>query len=160
MASKTKKAPGRKASQSSSSLVDEQLERYREMRDFSKTAEPSGKDGGKPPAKAGSLPFVIQKHAASRLHYDFRLGLNGVLKSWAVTKGPSYYPGDKRLAVQVEDHPWEYAGFEGTIPKGQYGGGSVMVWDKGEWIPHGDPEQGLRDDELKFELRGKKLKGN
>jgi bifunctional non-homologous end joining protein LigD len=111
-------------------------------------------------AEEKALPFVVQKHAATRLHYDFRLGLNGVLKSWAVTKGPSYYPGDKRLAVQVEDHPWEYAGFEGTIPKGQYGGGTVMVWDKGEWIPHGDPEQGLKDGELKFELRGKKLKGN
>src|ERR1700691_6517779 len=102
MASKTKKAPGRKAARSSSSLVDEQLERYREMRDFSKTAEPSGKDGGKDggkhaasPSKAGALPFVIQKHAATRLHYDFRLGLHGVLKSWAVTKGPSYVPGDK-----------------------------------------------------------------
>ena len=131
------------------------------MRDFSVTAEPKGaksKPGLGREEKA--LPFVVQKHAATRLHYDFRLGLNGVLKSWAVTKGPSYYPGDKRLAVQVEDHPWEYAGFEGTIPKGQYGGGTVMVWDKGEWIPHGDAEQGLRDGELKFELRGKKLKGN
>jgi bifunctional non-homologous end joining protein LigD len=159
MASKTKKAPGRKASQSSSSLVDEQLERYREMRDFSKTAEPSGKDGGKPPAKAGSLPFVIQKHAATRLHYDFRLGLDGVLKSWAVTKGPSYVPGDKRLAVQVEDHPMEYGGFEGSIPKGQYGGGTVMLWDEGTWEPLGDADEALAKGNLKFILHGKKLQG-
>ena len=116
MAGKTKKA-----APTSSGLVDEQLERYRSMRDFGKTAEPSGKT--KSTETTGSLPFVIQKHAATRLHYDFRLGLHGVLKSWAVTKGPSYVPGDKRLAVQVEDHPMEYGGFEGTIPKGQYGGG-------------------------------------
>lgn len=137
------------------------MTRYQSMRDFSVTAEPSGAKNEPGPQRAmKALPFVVQKHAATRLHYDFRLGLDGVLKSWAVTKGPSYYPGDKRLAVQVEDHPWEYAGFEGTIPKGQYGGGTVMVWDKGEWVPHGDAEQGLKDGELKFELRGKKLKGN
>jgi bifunctional non-homologous end joining protein LigD len=131
------------------------------MRDFSVTAEPRGaKTKLRAADGAKALPFVVQKHAATRLHYDFRLGLDGVLKSWAVTKGPSYYPGDKRLAVQVEDHPWEYADFEGTIPKGQYGGGTVMVWDKGEWVPQGDAEQGLIDGELKFELRGKKLKGN
>jgi len=131
------------------------------MRDFSVTAEPQGaKSKPRAAGAAKALPFVVQKHAATRLHYDFRLGLDGVLKSWAVTKGPSYYPGDKRLAVQVEDHPWEYAGFEGTIPKGQYGGGTVMVWDEGEWIPHGDAEQDLIDGELKFELHGKKLKGN
>ena len=88
------------------------------MRDWSNSAQPSGKDGGKPPAKAGSLPFVIQKHAAPRLHYDFRLGLEGVLINWAVTKGPSYVPGVKRLAVQVEDHPIEYGGFEGVVPEG------------------------------------------
>jgi bifunctional non-homologous end joining protein LigD len=131
------------------------------MRDFKVTREPRGGNGRQRPASgAKPLPFVVQKHAATRLHYDFRLGLDGVLKSWAVTKGPSYYPGDKRLAVQVEDHPWEYAGFEGIIPKGQYGGGTVMVWDKGEWFPRGDAEEGLRNGELKFELRGKKLKGN
>jgi bifunctional non-homologous end joining protein LigD len=131
------------------------------MRDFSVTAEPRGvQTKSRVAGGENALPFVVQKHAATRLHYDFRLGLDGVLKSWAVTKGPSYYPGDKRLAVQVEDHPWEYAGFEGTIPKGQYGGGTVMVWDEGQWIPHGDAEQGLKDGELKFELRGKKLKGN
>ncbi|MGB0063047.1 MAG: non-homologous end-joining DNA ligase, partial [Terracidiphilus sp.] len=103
---------------------------------------------------------MVQKHAATRLHYDFRLGWDGVLKSWAVTKGPSYYPGDKRLAVQVEDHPWDYRDFEGTIPKGQYGGGTVMVWDEGEWLPLGDVDRGLNDGHLKFELRGKKLKGH
>jgi bifunctional non-homologous end joining protein LigD len=162
MANKTKKAPARKAARSPSNLVDEQLERYREMRDFSKTAEPSGKDDDKHAASttdAGPLPFVIQKHAATRLHYDFRLGLNGVLKSWAVTKGPSYVPGDKRLAVQVEDHPMEYGGFEGTIPKGQYGGGTVMLWDEGTWEPLGNAEESLAKGNLKFILHGKKLHG-
>jgi bifunctional non-homologous end joining protein LigD len=154
-------AAARKSKSSSARRAHRPLAHYQSMRDFSVTAEPRGAHSKAPSASAAkSLPFVIQKHAATRLHYDFRLGLDGVLKSWAVTKGPSYYPGDKRLAVQVEDHPWEYADFEGTIPKGQYGGGTVMVWDKGEWIPHGDAEQGLRDGELKFELRGKKLKGN
>ena len=115
---------------------EKQLERYRSMRDFAVTSEPRGGNAGKASARsAGSLPFVIQKHAATRLHYDFRLAWNGVLKSWAVTKGPSQYPGDKRLAVQVEDHPIEYGSFEGTIPKGQYGGGAVMVWDYGNWVP-------------------------
>jgi bifunctional non-homologous end joining protein LigD len=152
MAGKTKKAVP-----TSSGLVDEQLDRYRSMRDFSKTAEPSGKD--KSTETTGSLPFVIQKHAATRLHYDFRLGLHGVLKSWAVTKGPSYVPGDKRLAVQVEDHPMEYGGFEGTIPKGQYGGGTVMLWDEGTWEPVGDPDQGLAKGNLKFILHGTKLHG-
>jgi bifunctional non-homologous end joining protein LigD len=158
MASKTKKASGRKAAASSSSLVDEQLERYREMRDFSKTAEPSGKQAASATG-AGPLPFVIQKHAATRLHYDFRLGLHGVLKSWAVTKGPSYVPGDKRLAVQVEDHPMGYGGFEGTIPKGQYGGGTVMLWDEGTWEPVGDADEALAKGNLKFILHGKKLQG-
>jgi bifunctional non-homologous end joining protein LigD len=151
------------SAQSSSSLVDGQLARYRAMRDFSKTAEPSGKarqQESKPPAaKAAALPFVIQKHAATRLHYDFRLGLHGVLKSWAVTKGPSYVPGDKRLAVQVEDHPMEYGGFEGTIPKGQYGGGTVMLWDEGTWEPLGDADESLAKGNLKFILHGKKLQG-
>lgn len=136
--------------------VDEQLARYRAMRDFSLTAEPSG---GKQKKSESGLPFVIQKHAATRLHYDFRLGWNGVLKSWAVAKGPSYYTGDKRLAVQVEDHPMEYGGFEGTIPKGQYGGGTVMVWDQGTWEPQGDGEEGFRTGRLKFVLHGQKLKG-
>jgi bifunctional non-homologous end joining protein LigD len=156
MASKTKKA-AKPGAASSSGLVDEQLERYREMRDFSKTAEPSGQKASK--AATGAFPFVIQKHAATRLHYDFRLGLHGVLKSWAVTKGPSYVPGDKRLAVQVEDHPMEYGGFEGTIPKGQYGGGTVMLWDEGTWEPVGDPDQSLAKGNLKFVLHGQKLHG-
>ncbi len=102
---------------------------------------------------------MIQKHAATRLHYDFRLGWNGVLKSWAVTKGPSYVTSDKRLAVQVEDHPMEYGGFEGTIPKGQYGGGTVMLWDEGTWEPLGDADEGLRRGNLKFTLHGQKLHG-
>ncbi len=131
------------------------------MRDFSATAEPRGDDAPRRrDGKAWALPFVVQKHAATRLHYDFRLGWDGVLKSWAVTKGPSYYPGDKRLAVRVEDHPWDYRDFEGTIPKGQYGGGTVMVWDQGSWTPRGDVDQGLKDGHLKFELHGKKLKGD
>jgi bifunctional non-homologous end joining protein LigD len=153
------KSPARaqKPAPAPSGLVDDQLARYREMRDFSHTAEPSGKTSSS--ADSGTLPFVIQKHAATRLHYDFRLGLHGVLKSWAVTKGPSYVPGDKRLAVQVEDHPMEYGGFEGTIPKGQYGGGTVMLWDEGTWEPQGDPDEGLAKGNLKFILHGKKLHG-
>jgi len=136
------------------------LARYQQMRDFSATREPRGEARIRGKAKAQEkLPFVVQKHAATRLHYDFRLGWKGVLKSWAVTKGPSYNPADKRLAVEVEDHPWEYRDFEGTIPKGQYGGGTVMVWDQGTWTPLGDVDQGLKDGHLKFELHGKKLKG-
>jgi bifunctional non-homologous end joining protein LigD len=151
--------PARTKSQSKSAkAVDRELERYRSMRDFSITAEPRGESNGRTKA-ASKLPFVVQKHAARQLHYDFRLGWNGVLKSWAVAKGPSYYPGDKRLAVEVEDHPMEYGGFEGTIPKGQYGGGTVMVWDTGDWTPIGDAERGLQDGNLKFELHGTKLRG-
>src|SRR5580692_5571000 len=157
----TKKRAKSKSTSAAADAVDEQLERYRTMRDFKVTSEPSGS------AKANSfnkqpLPFVIQKHAASHLHYDFRLGWNGVLKSWAVAKGPSYFTGDKRLAVQVEDHPMEYGGFEGIIPKGQYGGGTVMVWDQETWEPqvgHTDVDAGLRTGSLKFILHGKKLKG-
>jgi bifunctional non-homologous end joining protein LigD len=124
-----KKAPAKKTSTKKSSttpadVVDEQLARYRSMRDFEITAEPSGGENtSKKSTKEAGLPFVIQKHAASHLHYDFRLGWNGVLKSWACAKGPSYSVKDRRLAVQVEDHPMEYGGFEGIIPKGQYGGG-------------------------------------
>lgn len=142
--------------------VDEQLARYRSMRDFSVTSEPSGGSGTRKPRPTGALPFVIQKHAASHLHYDFRLGWNGVLKSWAVAKGPSYFPGDKRLAVQVEDHPMEYGGFEGIIPQGQYGGGTVMVWDQGTWTPqlgYENVDAGLRDGSLKFVMNGKKMRG-
>ena len=156
-----------------SDLVDEQLARYRSMRDFGVTAEPSGEgEGAKRQAlartahpkekTAASLPFVIQKHAASHLHYDFRLGWNGVLKSWACAKGPSYSTGDRRLAVQVEDHPLEYGGFEGIIPAGQYGGGTVMVWDQGTWWPqpgHESIDAGLRTGSLKFEMHGTKMRG-
>jgi len=133
------------------------LTRYREKRDFTQTAEPSGAE----PVKAkGDGFFVVQKHAATRLHYDFRLALDGVLKSWAVTKGPSLDPHDKRLAVEVEDHPVAYGDFEGTIPEGQYGGGTVMLWDHGGWEPIGDAKAGLKKGELKFILHGERLKGH
>jgi bifunctional non-homologous end joining protein LigD len=139
---------------------EDQLTKYREMRDFNVTAEPRGsKTAIETAAHNGDLPFVIQKHAASHLHYDFRLAWNGVLKSWAVAKGPSDLPADKRLAVQVEDHPVEYGNFEGTIPKGQYGGGSVMVWDFGTWEPLEAVDKGLAGGHLKFNLVGQKLKG-
>jgi bifunctional non-homologous end joining protein LigD len=162
MTTKKRAAPKHAASNSASDSVDEQLARYRSMRDFEVTAEPSGGRKASKPRPASALPFVIQKHAASHLHYDFRLGWNGVLKSWAVAKGPSYYPGDRRLAVQVEDHPMEYGGFEGIIPKGQYGGGTVMVWDQGTWEPqpgHEDVDAGLLDGSLKFTMHGTKMKG-
>ena len=151
----------RKKTKSSPSQSSNPLNRYQSMRDFQVTREPRGSNRkGKSSLESKALPFVVQKHAATRLHYDFRLGWEGVLKSWAVAKGPSYNPADKRLAMQVEDHPWEYRDFEGIIPKGQYGGGTVMVWDQGEWLPHGDVDQGLRDGHLKFELRGNKLVGD
>jgi bifunctional non-homologous end joining protein LigD len=130
------------------------LETYRRKRNFAATAEPKGAA----PLAESSL-FVVQKHDATRLHYDFRLALDGVLKSWAVTRGPSLVAGEKRLAVAVEDHPVEYADFEGTIAKGEYGGGSVIVWDKGSWSPIGDPHRGLKKGHLDFELYGEKLKG-
>jgi bifunctional non-homologous end joining protein LigD len=128
------------------------------MRDFKKTAEPNGERAVEP---AGTLRYVVQKHAALRLHYDFRLELGGVFKSWAVTKGPSLNPKDKRLAVQTEDHPLDYGDFEGTIPKGEYGGGTVMLWDRGFWMPSEtkDPEKALTKGELKFVVSGEKLKG-
>jgi bifunctional non-homologous end joining protein LigD len=179
--SKTKR---RSNSVNAADAIDEQLARYREMRDFNMTAEPSGEPKAKKSTRAAKsakpaapakeadktsssqqpqLPFVIQKHAASHLHYDFRLGWNGVLQSWAVAKGPSYVTADKRLAVQVEDHPMEYGGFEGIIPQGQYGGGTVMLWDQGTWNPqpgHTDVGEGLRTGSLKFTLHGTKMKGN
>src|SRR5215217_6577185 len=133
----------------------DQLADYHRKRDFAKTAEPRGKVA----ASKSTLRFVVQKHDATRLHYDFRLELDGVLKSWAVTKGPSTDPADKRLAVRVEDHPLDYGGFEGTIPEGQYGGGTVMRWDEGTWEPVGDPHEGLESGDLKFTLRGKRMKG-
>ena len=157
----TKKKASAKSRLTAADAVDEQLEAYRSMRNFKVTSEPSGGSKAKH-FNHQPLPFVIQKHAASHLHYDFRLGWNGVLKSWAVAKGPSYFTGDKRLAVQVEDHPIDYGGFEGIIPKGQYGGGTVMVWDQGTWEPqagHTDVDEGLRTGSLKFILHGTKMKG-
>lgn len=131
------------------------LDTYRRKRDFRKTAEPEGTAT----PEAGGRSFVIQKHAARRLHYDFRMEVDGVLRSWAVTRGPSLLPGEKRLAVHVEDHPLEYGDFEGTIPKGEYGGGTVIVWDRGTWAPIGDAEKGYRKGHLDFELKGEKLGG-
>jgi bifunctional non-homologous end joining protein LigD len=130
------------------------LSDYWIKRDFGHTPEPKGRQ-----AKKQGWSFVIQKHAASRLHFDFRLELDGVLKSWAVTKGPSLDPAEKRLAVRVEDHPLDYGDFEGTIPEGQYGGGTVMLWDRGTWTPEGDPYQGLKKGKLSFTLNGERLKG-
>jgi len=128
---------------------------YNLKRDFHKTREPAGKV-----AKGSGNRFIVQKHAASRLHYDFRLELDGVLKSWAVTKGPSLSPDDKRLAVRTEDHPLSYAGFEGTIPKGEYGGGTVMLWDKGSWAPvKGKSAEDLEKGHLHFILDGERMKG-
>jgi len=130
------------------------LAEYRQKRRFDKTAEPAGSIAGEGKARR----FVIQKHAATRLHYDLRLEVGGVLKSWAVPKGPSLNPGDKRLAVHVEDHPLEYRKFEGVIPKGQYGGGEVIVWDQGtyELEGHLDADAQLARGDLKFILHGKK----
>lgn len=130
------------------------LETYRKKRDFKTTSEPKGRKG----RKTGNS-FVIQKHDATRLHYDFRLEMDGVLKSWAVTRGPSLVPGEKRLAVHVEDHPLEYGGFEGTIPKGEYGGGTVILWDRGTWEPVHDPKRGYAKGHMEFELHGQKLGG-
>ncbi|MBO9354608.1 DNA ligase D [Bordetella petrii] len=131
------------------------LKRYREKRDFKRTPEPA--EGGR--ANEASRAFVIQKHWASRLHYDFRLELDGAMKSWAVPKGPSYDPSVKRMAVQVEDHPIAYNQFEGQIPKGQYGAGKVIIWDEGVWAPVGDARKGYRDGHLKFDLQGVKMRG-
>jgi bifunctional non-homologous end joining protein LigD len=135
------------------------LSNYRAKRDFQKTSEPSGEAHVKP---SNRRRFVIQKHDATRLHYDLRLELDGVFKSWAVTKGPSLDPHDKRLAVEVEDHPLDYGDFEGAIPKGQYGGGTVMLWDRGYWEPEGrkSPEEALRKGDFKFTLEGKRLHGS
>jgi bifunctional non-homologous end joining protein LigD len=130
------------------------LQGYQTKRNFKATPEPRGKV-----SRSRGSSFVVQKHAASHLHYDFRLELDGVLKSWAVTKGPSLVPREKRLAVEVEDHPLEYGTFEGTIPEGEYGGGAVMVWDRGRWTPEGDPHDGLAKGHLDFELDGEKLRG-
>jgi bifunctional non-homologous end joining protein LigD len=137
----------------------DKLAKYRAKRDFTRTSEPSGERAAAP---ATRRRFVIQKHAASRLHYDLRLELDGVFKSWAVTRGPSLDPHDKRLAVEVEDHPLDYGDFEGTIPEGQYGGGTVQLWDRGYWEPEGDapPQDALAGGDLKFVLEGKRLHGS
>jgi bifunctional non-homologous end joining protein LigD len=130
------------------------LDVYRQKRDFKSTSEPKGRKGRK-----SGHSFVIQKHDATRLHYDFRLEMDGVLKSWAVTRGPSLVPTEKRLAVHVEDHPLAYGDFEGTIPKGEYGGGTVIVWDRGTWKPLGDARKAYAKGHLEFELDGEKLHG-
>jgi bifunctional non-homologous end joining protein LigD len=135
------------------------LKEYGKKRNFKVTPEPSGKSGAI--QKHGPLIYVIQKHRATALHYDFRLEWKGVLLSWAVPKGPSLDPAVKRLAMQVEDHPVDYAGFEGVIPEGEYGGGTVMVWDQGTWAPEQDDvDAALAKGDLKITLHGKKLKGS
>ena len=136
------------------------LKKYQEKRRFDVTPEPSGEQTAKT-KKAPSLIYVVQKHRASHLHYDFRLEWKGVLLSWAVPKGPSLDPSVKRLAMHVEDHPIDYANFEGVIPAGEYGGGTVMVWDSGTWKPEQeDAEEALQKGDFKFTLHGKKLKGS
>jgi bifunctional non-homologous end joining protein LigD len=136
------------------------LVKYRRKRDFRTSPEPSGAPPSSRKIKAHLL-YVIQKHRATQLHYDFRLEWNGVLLSWAVPKGPCLDPSVKRLAMQVEDHPREYGGFEGVIPEGEYGGGTVMLWDRGEWTPESlDVDAALRKGDLKFTLHGKKLRGS
>ena len=132
------------------------LKEYEEKRQFSKTEEPPPKTKS---SRTGTL-FVIQKHRASHLHYDLRLEMDGVLKSWAVPKGPSLDPSVRRLAMAVEDHPLDYADFEGIIPEGEYGGGTVMVWDKGTYVPETNMADGFSKGELKFSLQGTKLKGS
>ena len=149
----------RKSKSSTKAKIDtrrrrDPLEIYRQKRDFRRTAEPEPRIG-----TGTQWQFVVQKHAARRLHYDLRLELDGVLKSWAVTRGPSLVPGEKRLAVHTEDHPMDYLEFEGNIPKGEYGGGSVLVWDRGRWAPEGDPHRGLGKGHLIFSLDGERLKG-
>ncbi len=134
------------------------LDTYRAMRDFGATPEPSGGGDDEVVASTGDA-FVIQKHAARRLHYDLRLELDGVLLSWAVPRGPSLDPAVRRLAMRTEDHPLDYAGFEGVIPKGQYGGGAVIVWDRGTWAPRDEPREALARGRLTFTLHGEKVRG-
>ena len=153
---KKKTKAGKKTKASKRRKDPQGLETYREKRDFGKTPEPAGKVRAK---DGGPLLFVVQKHDATRLHYDFRLEWDGVLKSWAVPKGPSLNPRDRRLAVRTEDHPLEYGEFEGVIPEGEYGGGPVVVWDRGAWVPIEDPAKGFRKGRLAFRLEGVKLKG-
>ena len=137
------------------------LTEYQRKRNFSVTSEPSGSKKPRPKKVAGASRFVIQKHDASRLHYDFRLEMEGVLKSWAVPKGLPWKRGEKHLAVEVEDHPIDYEEFEGVIPEGNYGGGAVMVWDRGNYYVHGEnPLQALKDGRLHMVLEGEKAKGD
>ncbi|MHA1554721.1 MAG: non-homologous end-joining DNA ligase, partial [Alphaproteobacteria bacterium] len=137
-------------------MANAKLRTYRAKRDFKRTAEPAGHDAG---AAGTGRRYLIQKHDATRMHFDFRLERDGVLLSWAVPNGPSLDPTDKRLAVHVEDHPMEYGDFEGTIPKGEYGGGTVMLWDEGIWEPVGDAEEGYAKGDFKFILHGRRLRG-
>jgi bifunctional non-homologous end joining protein LigD len=142
-------------------VVRNKLSAYDAKRDFTKTREPRGHVGVSQREQGDRLRFVIQKHAATRLHYDLRLELGGVFKSWAIARGPSVDPHDKRLAVEVEDHPLDYGDFEGTIPKGEYGGGTVQLWDRGYWAPQGmTAEVGLASGDLKFTLDGEHLQGS
>jgi len=140
------------------SKADTLLDEYRGKRDFSLTPEPQAERAER--AKGEKLSFVVQKHDATRLHFDFRLEWNGVLLSWAVTRGPSLDTSEKRLAVRTEDHPLAYGEFEGVIPPKQYGGGTVMLWDRGHWEPENDPEEGLRQGKLGFTLHGERMKGS
>src|SRR3954467_14583368 len=145
----------------SDSTAPRALKKYQQMRDFSQTAEPSGSNAKV--TASNRRRFVIQKHAATRLHFDLRLEHEGMFKSWAVTRGPSLDPKDRRLAVEVEDHPLDYGDFEGTIPKGQYGGGTVQLWDRGYWAPQEgfeDVDRALRKGELKFVMEGGRLHGS
>src|ERR1700736_2937948 len=135
------------------------LKDYAGKRDFARTVEPQPKRATKRRGKAAGLQFVVQKHAARRTHYDLRLELDGVLKSWAVTRGPSLAVGDKRLAVRTEDHPMQYLDFEGNIPRGEYGGGAMIVWDRGRWEPAFDADKGLQKGHLEIVLHGTRLKG-
>jgi bifunctional non-homologous end joining protein LigD len=142
-------------------MAASKLDTYQSMRDFSRTAEPSGDNAAVVPSQA--LRFVIQKHAASHLHFDLRLEYEGTFRSWAVPKGPSLDPKDRRMAMEVEDHPLDYGDFEGTIPKGQYGGGTVMLWDRGYWAPEKGFENigaALAKGELKFVMEGERMHGS
>lgn len=155
----TSRAGSRQAAARAKTPQDKELlETYRKKRRFEVTTEPRG---GRPTRRTKGLSYVVQKHRATALHYDFRLEWNGVMLSWAVPKGPSLDPSDKRLAMAVEDHPLEYNTFEGIIPEGEYGGGTVMIWDRGAWTPVGDDvDAALRRGDLKFDLDGEKLKGS
>ena len=167
MATTTRRKPAKKGARASTGAAPRRkLAEYRRKRDFTRTAEPSGNERNATPARsraAKPLRFVIQKHDASSLHYDLRLELDGVMKSWAVPRGPSLDPSVKRLAMEVEDHPISYNAFEGTIPQGQYGGGTVMLWDRGTYRPADGKIQslrdGLKDGHLSFIVRGKRIRG-